>query len=86
MKPATAGRGAGPQLLFEIEPRQPVGVLFADFALLDLLAMDENGQRPQTLVLGAAGRRDQSLSDRTAAQVLPQVPDGPSFDQNATPY
>jgi hypothetical protein len=73
-------------VLFEIEPRQPVGVLFGDFALLDLLAIDENGQRPQTLVLGAAGRPDQSLSDRTVAEVLPQVPDGPSFDQNATPY
>jgi|SRR5579884_31602 len=58
VKPATAGRGAGPHALFEIGPLQPAGALFVDFALLDLLAIDENGERRKTLVLAAAGSRD----------------------------
>jgi hypothetical protein len=48
-------------VLFEIEPLQPAGVLFADFALLDLLAIDENGEQRETLVLAAASSRDQCL-------------------------
>ena len=43
-----------------------------------------NGLRPLCLAPPAA--QTSPWSDRTVAQVLPQVPDGPSFDQNATPY
>ena len=43
-----------------------------------------NGVRPLCLAPPAA--ETSPLSDRTVAEVLPQVPDGPFFDQNATPY
>jgi hypothetical protein len=86
VKPATAGRDAGPQLPFEIEQLQHVGVLFADFALLYLLAMDENSERRETLALGASGPETSALSDSTVAEVLPQLSDGPFLDQNATRY
>ncbi len=53
--------GTGPQVLLQIEQLQHVGVLLRDFALLDLLAVDEDGERRDALVLGAAGRRHQRL-------------------------
>lgn len=55
------GRSARPPALFEIVHLQHVGVRFADFALLDLLSFDENGEGRQTVLLGAAGRLDQGL-------------------------
>ena len=86
MKPATARRGAGPQLLFEIEPWQPVGVLFGDFALLDLLAIGDNAERRETLCLAPPAAQTSAVSDSIVAAVLSQVPDGPFLDQNVTPY
>jgi hypothetical protein len=43
-----------------------------------------HGRRPLRWATPAA--QTSPVSDRTFAQVLPQVPDGPCFDQDATPY
>jgi len=43
-----------------------------------------NGVKPLCLPPPAA--ETSAVSHRTIAQVLPQVPDGPFFDHNATPY
>ena len=43
-----------------------------------------NGVRPLRLALLAA--QTSAVSDRTGAQMLPQGPDGPFLDHNATPY
>ena len=43
-----------------------------------------NGVSPLCLALLAA--QTSAVSDRTDAQMLPQGPDGPFLDHNATPY